>query len=178
MAKCLYLAKRTRPDILTPVAFLSTRVQKATSDDWKKLERVYKYLRGTKELGIVLEPDNHLSVFAYIDASYGVYGDYKSHTGMVVGVYRQRPDVREEFEAAHCYQEQYGRRACRTQRRDQPGGVDSEFSHRTGIRARSSDGVPGQPVHHGTGESGQVYVGAHETHRDQVLLHCGSSEGR
>ena len=88
VAKCLYLAKRTRPDILTPVAFLSTRVQKATADDWKKLERVYKYLRGTKELGIVLEPDNKLSMFAYIDASYGVHADYKSHTGMVVGIGR------------------------------------------------------------------------------------------
>ena len=33
VAKCLYLAKRTRPDILTPVAFLSTRVTQSAESD-------------------------------------------------------------------------------------------------------------------------------------------------
>jgi len=37
VAKALYLAKRARPDILTAVAFLSTRVQYATEQDLKKL---------------------------------------------------------------------------------------------------------------------------------------------
>jgi hypothetical protein len=37
VAKLLYLSKRTRPDILTTVSFLCTRVTKATAEDQKKL---------------------------------------------------------------------------------------------------------------------------------------------
>ena len=37
VAKLLYLAKRTRPDILLPIAFLATRVQASTMTDWNKL---------------------------------------------------------------------------------------------------------------------------------------------
>ena len=37
VAKLMYLAKRTRPDLLTLCAFLSTRVQAPTEDDWAKL---------------------------------------------------------------------------------------------------------------------------------------------
>jgi hypothetical protein len=39
-AKLLYLAKRARPDILTAVSFLCTRVQSATTEDAAKLARV------------------------------------------------------------------------------------------------------------------------------------------
>ena len=46
-AKLLFLAKRARPDIQLPVAFLCTRVQQPDEDDWKKLGRVLKYLRGS-----------------------------------------------------------------------------------------------------------------------------------
>jgi hypothetical protein len=38
-AKLLYLSKRTRPDLLTAVSFLCTRVQTPDEDDWKKLGR-------------------------------------------------------------------------------------------------------------------------------------------
>jgi len=36
-AKLLFLAKRARPDILTTVAFLTTRVKDPDEDDWNKL---------------------------------------------------------------------------------------------------------------------------------------------
>ena len=39
VAKCLFLEKRARPDILTAVAFLSTRVKASNVDGWKKLTR-------------------------------------------------------------------------------------------------------------------------------------------
>ena len=43
-AKLLYLSKRTRPDLLTAVSFLCTRVQLPDADDWKKLGRCITYL--------------------------------------------------------------------------------------------------------------------------------------
>ena len=82
VAKLLYLAKRVRPDIILPVSFLSTRVQSADTDDMKKLIRVFKYLNGTRELGVILKPNDILS--AFIDSSYGIHIDGKSHSGMVI----------------------------------------------------------------------------------------------
>ena len=84
VAKLLYLAKRTRPDVLLPVSFLTTRVQQPDTDDLAKLNRVLKYLNGTKDLGIVLSVRDPLTVQTFIDASYGVHGDGKSHSGLVI----------------------------------------------------------------------------------------------
>ena len=52
IAKLLYLAKRTRPDILLAVSFVTTRVQKPDIDDYHKISRVLKYINGSKDLGI------------------------------------------------------------------------------------------------------------------------------
>ena len=82
VAKCLYLAKRTRPEILTTVAFLCTRVTKSNLDDVKKLDRLLSYISGTKERGIVLCPGlRGIQVRTFIDAAYGVHADFKSSSG-------------------------------------------------------------------------------------------------
>jgi len=85
-AKLLYLAKRVRPDILTAVSFLCKRVQEPTVEDMKKFTKVIKYIRHTRDLGIVLEADKMLAVLAYVDSSYGVHNDLRSHTGVVIGL--------------------------------------------------------------------------------------------
>jgi hypothetical protein len=84
VAKLLYLAKRARPDILVSVSFLSTRVQDPTTVDWKKLDRVLRYLNGTPDLGITIEPDKDLTITAFIDAAFAVHGDARSHTGAIL----------------------------------------------------------------------------------------------
>jgi hypothetical protein len=89
-AQCLYLATHVRPDILVAVSFLTTRVQAPTEQDTKKLIRLLRYLNQTQELGLVLggdaEGNFHLS--AYVDASFGVHADGKSHTGMFITIGR------------------------------------------------------------------------------------------
>ena len=61
VAKALFLSKRARPDIQLEVAFLCTRVQAAPTDhDWKKLLRLMKYLRKTKDLYLTLSADGSL----------------------------------------------------------------------------------------------------------------------
>ena len=47
VAKLLYLAKRTMPDLLTATGFLSKRLLCSTKTDMLKLERVLKYLVAT-----------------------------------------------------------------------------------------------------------------------------------
>ena len=39
-------------------------------------------------MGIVLEAQQNSSILAYVDASYGVHKDLKSHTGCVIGIGR------------------------------------------------------------------------------------------
>jgi hypothetical protein len=83
-AKLLYLAKRTRPDILTAVVFLTTRVLASDDGDQKKLDRVLKYVNQTQELALTLKPDACINVTSYIDASYGVHPNGRSHTGALI----------------------------------------------------------------------------------------------
>ena len=80
-AKLLFVAKRARPDIQTAVAFLTTRVKKPDKDDYKKLARVMKYLRSTPNLSLTLEDDNTHIIKWWVDASFAVHSDMKSHTG-------------------------------------------------------------------------------------------------
>ena len=84
VAKVLYLAKRVRPDLLVSVSFLTRRVQNPDTDDQRKLERLIKYIRATKHLGIRLSADKCLAVMAYIDASFAPHTDMKSHTGAMI----------------------------------------------------------------------------------------------
>ena len=80
-AKLLFLAKRARPDLLQAVAFLTTRVTGPDVDDYKKLSRVIKYLRSDPHLALTLEADNTHVVKWWIDASFAVHPDMKSHSG-------------------------------------------------------------------------------------------------
>jgi hypothetical protein len=87
VCKVQYLSKRTRPDLLTAVAFLTTRVLEPTAQDWRKLERVVAYLKGTHRHGLCLSADDHvIRVIAHVDASYGVHGDMRSHTGAAISL--------------------------------------------------------------------------------------------
>jgi hypothetical protein len=76
-AKLLYLVKLARPDILTVVLFLCTRVQNATVQDRDKLDRVLGYLQWAED---------YVLVTACIDAAYAQHSDSKSHTEVVYGV--------------------------------------------------------------------------------------------
>ena len=54
MAKGLFAAKRAHPDIQPTIAVLAMRVQEPTSDDWKKLLRLLKYINRTKSQMLTL----------------------------------------------------------------------------------------------------------------------------
>jgi hypothetical protein len=81
VAKALFLCKRARPDIQPTIAVLCTRVKRLNEADWAKLVRLMKYLNGTRELKLTLSADNLHCIKWYVDASFAVHPDYKSHTG-------------------------------------------------------------------------------------------------
>jgi hypothetical protein len=80
--KCAWLSKRVVPVLGVGLSFLLPRVYKATEQDEAKLERMLKYLNANRGRGIVMEPAaTGLYLQAYIDASFAVHEDMKSHTG-------------------------------------------------------------------------------------------------
>jgi hypothetical protein len=85
-AKLLFLSRRARPDIQTVVAFLTTRVKGPDVDDQKKLRRCIQYLRGSLDIVLTLEADNLHIVKWWVDASFAVHPDMKSHTGATMSM--------------------------------------------------------------------------------------------
>ena len=81
VAKLLFLCKWARPDIQTAVAFLTTRVMAPDEDNYKKLARVMRYLRGTKTMPITLEADNLQLIKWWIDGAFATHRDMRSHMG-------------------------------------------------------------------------------------------------
>ena len=84
IAKSLNLSTRTRPGILTCIAYLTKRVLEPRTDDWKKLVHTIQYIRGARNMPQTLEVDTPVKVIAYIDAPYAVHADKKSHTGCII----------------------------------------------------------------------------------------------
>ncbi len=70
MARQLYLLKRERLDIMTVVAFLCTRVTRATTDDRRKLERAMGYLKETADYTLHLKLCGLLKLEEYVDAAF------------------------------------------------------------------------------------------------------------
>jgi hypothetical protein len=81
VAKALFLCKRARPDIQPTIAVLCTRVKGPNEANWAKLVRLMKYLNGTRDRKLTLSADNLHCIKWYVDASFAVHPDYKSHTG-------------------------------------------------------------------------------------------------
>ena len=84
VAKGLFLSKRARPDIQPTIAYLCTKVLEPTTVEWKQLVRLMKYLNGTKEKVLTLKADNMRVIKWFVDASFAVHADFKSHTGAVM----------------------------------------------------------------------------------------------
>lgn len=86
----LYAAISTRPDIAYTVNKLTQHMQSPTLRDAKACDRVFRYLAGTKNLGLLFgrqrisSPDSTVSVSAYADADWGSERtDRKSISGWI-----------------------------------------------------------------------------------------------
>ena len=87
-AQLLFATIRYRRDIATAVAFLCTRVRDPDEDDWGKLKRVLKYIRGTLYLPLTLEIDDMRLISWWVDASFAVHPDCKGHSGAMMSMGR------------------------------------------------------------------------------------------
>jgi len=81
VAQLLFVMIRCRRDLFTAVSFLTTRVKAPDEDDWGKLRRVLRYVRNTLYLPLVLEVDDVGVIKWWVDVSFAVHPDFRSHSG-------------------------------------------------------------------------------------------------
>jgi hypothetical protein len=81
VAQLQYLAKRLYAVLSPALAFLATRVKAPTTQDQQKLERVLKFVNAHRDVELLLRFAHGMQLEAWIDASWAVHGDWKSHTG-------------------------------------------------------------------------------------------------
>jgi hypothetical protein len=81
VAKTLYVSKRVRPDVSTAIAFLTTRVRAPDVDDWRMLSCLMEYLRVDRFHPLILSTNGSGVLMWYVDASFAVHPNMRSHTG-------------------------------------------------------------------------------------------------
>jgi hypothetical protein len=94
----IYLAYTTRPDILYAVNRVAQKTQQPNNEDVMRVKRIFRYLAGTRGLGLVYRrcsSDSQrgnasdvdvMSIKVYVDAAWDVYPDSKSQSGYVIMV--------------------------------------------------------------------------------------------
>jgi hypothetical protein len=81
----MFLAVRTRPDILKEIIFLSTKVKDPNIFDFRKLQRVANYINATEDDKLfITESNNYINI--YIDASFNVHSDARGHSGLLIQI--------------------------------------------------------------------------------------------
>ena len=58
VAQLLFVSQHARRAVQTAISFLTTRVKSPDEDDWGKLKRVLKYLKGTRYMKLILRVEN------------------------------------------------------------------------------------------------------------------------
>lgn len=63
----LYLAIRTRPDILFEMSTAARKNGYPTQENWENVKRIFKYLKGTMNYGIKFTKNNLLKIYVVAD---------------------------------------------------------------------------------------------------------------
>ena len=80
--KGLFVSKRGRQDVAPAIAFLLTRVNAPTEQDWKKLLLLMRFLKKTQDDMPTYEMKGKMiSIKWHLDAAFAVHADMRSHTG-------------------------------------------------------------------------------------------------
>lgn len=83
----MYLANATRPDIAFAVNYLARKQLEPTESDWVCVKRVFRYLRGTSNVGLIYKgTGDNLEVMT--DASFRDCEDSTSTSGYVISLFK------------------------------------------------------------------------------------------
>lgn len=73
-------------DLLLATSFLATRVSRSTQQDLSKLKRLLEHIKGTIDDTYTVGADKLGHFRTWIDASYAVHPDFRSHTGGAISL--------------------------------------------------------------------------------------------
>jgi hypothetical protein len=76
-----YLAINTRPDIAFAVGWVARKMQQPTEYDKLQVDRIMNYVINTRNLGLTFRGQGGVVLSVYVDASYAIHDDRKSHFG-------------------------------------------------------------------------------------------------
>ncbi|KAK9675032.1 GAG-pre-integrase domain, partial [Popillia japonica] len=80
----MYLTIATRPDIAYAVSRVSETLENPTISNWKAVKRIFRYLKGSIEFGILYEKESNDKLEAFSDADYaGDLDTRRSRSGIV-----------------------------------------------------------------------------------------------
>jgi hypothetical protein len=82
--KGMFLCKQAKQDLLPGIVFLASRVKDPNKADWKKLQHMLDYLQGTQDDVACLSADNTQTIKWYINLSFAMHKEMRSHTGAVM----------------------------------------------------------------------------------------------
>ena len=81
----LYLSLMTRPVITRSVSAASSIVSNPGKAHWKNIQQIIRYLKGTREVGIVYRPEDSMQIRSAVDADWaGCKATRKSTSGWVI----------------------------------------------------------------------------------------------
>jgi hypothetical protein len=86
VAQLLLASARARKDIQPAVAFLTTRVRDPGEDDWLKLKRLLRYIRGTIHMSLILRAESLNVIKWWLDASFATHDNCRCHTGATMSL--------------------------------------------------------------------------------------------
>jgi hypothetical protein len=81
VAQLLFASTRAIKDIQTTISFLTTRVSNPDEDDWEKLRRLMRYIKGTINLPLTLRAESLNVIKWWVNASLATHNDCQGHTG-------------------------------------------------------------------------------------------------
>ena len=79
--KLLFSNKRARLYTGTAITYLTMWIREPDEDDWSQLKHLMKYIRGTKELPLILGVNGTGMMKWWINGSYRVHPNLRGHSG-------------------------------------------------------------------------------------------------
>jgi hypothetical protein len=85
VAKVMYLATKTRPDLLFTVSTLASRASEPYEADVKSLNHLYEYINSNQKVPLKFKCSD-MTLSASVDASHDIHRDSKGHSGLIVSI--------------------------------------------------------------------------------------------
>eukprot|EP00173_Palmaria_palmata_P000002 Plantae.Rhodophyta-Palmaria_palmata.ctg1000.p2 GENE.Plantae.Rhodophyta-Palmaria_palmata.ctg1000~~Plantae.Rhodophyta-Palmaria_palmata.ctg1000.p2 ORF type:complete len:438 (-),score=60.44 Plantae.Rhodophyta-Palmaria_palmata.ctg1000:355-1668(-) len=86
VGKLLCISSKTGPDICVAVNLAARRVADLREDDWNRVLRILRYLKGTKDLALVFGRDGPVKLETYADADFASTADRRSVSGITLKI--------------------------------------------------------------------------------------------